>query len=169
MTVSWWCSGSWEEGTRQIVESQPWTSGKQTLDYSENCFKGSHGIQSWREGSRRLGWYSRIHSKLKSSPSRWAGGQAKAVGGLHEWTGCSWTQGLNLCRKVYKRWKQGQVTQEEYGNVVWAYTNVVRKARAQTELNLVRDMSSNKKDFYTYSSSKRKTYLCWRKIRLGSI
>lgn len=42
---------------------------------------------------------------------------------------------------MYKRWKQGQV----------------RNAKANPELNLVRDMQGNKKGFYKYISSTRKT------------
>jgi len=42
---------------------------------------------------------------------------------------------------VYKRWKQR-----------W-----VREAKANLELNLVRDVKGNKKGFYKYINSKRKT------------
>lgn len=42
---------------------------------------------------------------------------------------------------MYKRWKQGQI----------------RNAKANPELNLVRDMQGNKKGFYKYISSTRKT------------
>ncbi|GAB0200720.1 hypothetical protein GRJ2_002537500 [Grus japonensis] len=54
------------------------------------------------------------------------------------------------------RWKQGQVTWEEYRETVRAARDQVRKAKALIELNLARDIKGNKKSFYTYISDKRK-------------
>ena len=58
-------------------------------------------------------------------------------------------------KEVYKSWKQGQVTQEEYRDTVQLCRDGVRKAKAHLELNLARDVKGNKKGFYI--SIKRKT------------
>ena len=60
-------------------------------------------------------------------------------------------------KEVYKSWKQGQVTQEEYRDTVQLCRDGVRKAKAHLELNLARDVKHNKKGFYSYTGDKRKT------------
>jgi len=60
-------------------------------------------------------------------------------------------------REAYKRWKQGQVAWEEYRNIVWASRNEARKAKAQTEFNLSRDVKVNKKGYCKYITDKRNT------------
>jgi len=60
-------------------------------------------------------------------------------------------------RKVHGMWKEGQATWEEYRNVVRACRDATRKAKAHLELNLARDVKNNKKGFFNYISSKRKT------------
>ncbi|PKU48851.1 dynein heavy chain axonemal-like [Limosa lapponica baueri] len=59
--------------------------------------------------------------------------------------------------EVYKRWKQGQVTQQEYRAIVQSCRGRIRKAKAKVELNLSRSMKGNKKGFYKYISSKKMT------------
>ncbi|GAB0207656.1 mitochondrial enolase superfamily member 1 [Grus japonensis] len=59
-------------------------------------------------------------------------------------------------KEGYRGWKQGQVAWEEYRETVPAARDQVRKAKAQTELNLARDVKDNKKSFYRYVSDKRK-------------
>jgi len=39
-------------------------------------------------------------------------------------------------KEVYRRWKWGQVTWEEYRDTIQAYTDGVRKAKVQLELKL---------------------------------
>jgi len=53
--------------------------------------------------------------------------------------------------------KEGQATWEEYRNVVKACRDAMRKAKVHLELNLSRDVKDNKKSFFKYISSKRKT------------
>jgi len=64
---------------------------------------------------------------------------------------------LRLKRKVHGKWKEGQATWEEYRNVVRACRDATRKAKAHLKLNLTRDVKDNKKGFFNYISSKRKT------------
>jgi len=58
-------------------------------------------------------------------------------------------------KKVYKRQMQRQVTEEEYRDTVQLCRDGVRKARADLEINLVRNVKDNKKGFYKYIKSKR--------------
>ena len=60
-------------------------------------------------------------------------------------------------RKVHGMWKERQATWEEYSNVVTACRDATRKAKAHLQLNLARDVKNNKKGFFNYISSKRKT------------
>ncbi|GAB0182057.1 mitochondrial enolase superfamily member 1 [Grus japonensis] len=54
-------------------------------------------------------------------------------------------------------WKKGLATWEEYRNVVRVRRDEMRKAKAQLELKLSRNIKDNKKGFFKYISSKRKT------------
>ncbi|GAB0190944.1 hypothetical protein GRJ2_001559700 [Grus japonensis] len=64
---------------------------------------------------------------------------------------------LKTKKEGHKGWKQGQVSWEEYREIVQAARDQVRKAKALIELNLARDIKGNKKSFYRYISDKRKT------------
>ncbi|EMP37015.1 Phosphoribosyltransferase domain-containing protein 1 [Chelonia mydas] len=59
-------------------------------------------------------------------------------------------------KEAYKKWKLGQMTREEYKNIAQACRGVIRKAKAQLELQLARDRKDNKKGFYRYVSNKKK-------------
>jgi len=54
-------------------------------------------------------------------------------------------------------WKEGQATWEEYKNVVKACRDTTKKAKVHLVLNLAREVKDNKKGFFNYISSKRKT------------
>ncbi|KGL86470.1 hypothetical protein N301_16383, partial [Charadrius vociferus] len=60
-------------------------------------------------------------------------------------------------KEAYREWKQGRVAWEEYRGIVQAARDQVRQAKAQIELNLARDIKTNKKSFSKYVSKKRKT------------
>ena len=53
--------------------------------------------------------------------------------------------------------EKGLATWEEYRNVVRVCRDAKRKAKAHLELNLARDIKGNKKGFFKYISSTRKT------------
>ena len=55
----------------------------------------------------------------------------------------------------YRHRKQGCTTWEEYGDPVWTCRDSIRKAKAQIELNLVRDVKNKKKGLYRYRDQKR--------------
>lgn len=60
-------------------------------------------------------------------------------------------------KEVYKRWKQGQVTQDEYRAPVQSCRDGVRKPKVGLELNLERDVKGSNKRFYKYINSKKMT------------
>jgi len=60
-------------------------------------------------------------------------------------------------KEAYRGWKQGQVVWEEYREIVQAARDQVRKAKVVIELNLARDIKSNKNSYYGYINGKRKT------------
>ncbi|KFQ42673.1 hypothetical protein N333_13609, partial [Nestor notabilis] len=60
-------------------------------------------------------------------------------------------------KEAYGRWKRGQATWEDYRNIVREARDQVRKAKAQLELNVARDVKENRKGFYRYVANKRKT------------
>ncbi|CAM5084542.1 unnamed protein product [Natator depressus] len=59
-------------------------------------------------------------------------------------------------KKAYKKWKIGQMTREEYKNIARACRSEIRKAKSHLELQLARDVKSNKKGFFRYVSNKKK-------------
>ncbi|GAB0199653.1 lysine-specific histone demethylase 1A [Grus japonensis] len=56
-------------------------------------------------------------------------------------------------KEAYREWKQGQVVWEEYRGTVQAARDQVRRAKVLTELNVARDVKSNKKSFYSDTGS----------------
>ncbi|KFV12289.1 hypothetical protein N340_06444, partial [Tauraco erythrolophus] len=60
-------------------------------------------------------------------------------------------------KKAYRGWKQEQVAWEEYREIVRVTRDQVRKAKTLIELNLARDIKSNKKGFYRYVSDKKRS------------
>ncbi|KFZ45983.1 hypothetical protein N321_04792, partial [Antrostomus carolinensis] len=57
-------------------------------------------------------------------------------------------------KEIYRQWKQGCVAWEEYRDVVQMCRDGIRKAKAQMELILARDVK-NSKDFFRYIGQKR--------------
>ncbi|GAB0208357.1 mitochondrial enolase superfamily member 1 [Grus japonensis] len=60
-------------------------------------------------------------------------------------------------KEIYRMWKKGLATWDEYRNVVRECMDATRKTKAHLELNLAGDVKDNKKGFFKYISSKRKT------------
>ncbi|KAK4806903.1 LOW QUALITY PROTEIN: hypothetical protein QYF61_012624 [Mycteria americana] len=63
---------------------------------------------------------------------------------------------LKCKKEMHRQWKQGHVSWEEYRDSAWMCRDGIRKAKAQLELNLARDVKNNKKGFYRYIGQKRK-------------
>jgi len=47
-------------------------------------------------------------------------------------------------KEMHRKWKQGQVSWEEYREAAWFCTDGVRKAKAMLELSLARDTRKTK-------------------------
>ena len=60
-------------------------------------------------------------------------------------------------KRIYLLWKKRRTTRKEYKEVVKMRREKIRKAKAQLELNLAAGVKGNKKLFYKYISSKRRT------------
>ena len=71
------------------------------------------------------------------------------------WLGKDLLGMLRAKKGAYKLWKQARVTWEEYRDAVWTCRRGIRKAKAQAELNLARDVKNNRKTFYKYIDQKR--------------
>ncbi|PKU39968.1 hypothetical protein llap_9736 [Limosa lapponica baueri] len=76
---------------------------------------------------------------------------------------------LKQQKEAYREWKQGWVAWDEYREIVQAAWDHVRKAKAQAELNLARDVKGNKQSFHRYVSDKRKTRKSNRKEAGGLV
>ncbi|CAM4601352.1 unnamed protein product [Lepidochelys olivacea] len=59
-------------------------------------------------------------------------------------------------KEAYKKWKVGHMTREEYKNIARACRNDIRRAKSHLELQLARDVKSNKKGFFRYVGNKKK-------------
>ncbi|CAM5130495.1 unnamed protein product, partial [Natator depressus] len=59
-------------------------------------------------------------------------------------------------KEAYKKWKIGQMTREDYKSIARACRSEIRKAKSHLELQLARDVKSNKKGFFRYVSNKKK-------------
>ncbi|CAM4607923.1 unnamed protein product [Lepidochelys olivacea] len=59
-------------------------------------------------------------------------------------------------KEAYKKWKVGHMAREEYKNIARACRNEIRRAKSHLELQLVRDVKSNKKGFFRYVGNKKK-------------
>ena len=60
-------------------------------------------------------------------------------------------------KKVHEMWKKGLSRWEKYRNVIRACRDARKKANALLELNLEKEVKDNKKSFFRYVNSKRKT------------
>ena len=60
-------------------------------------------------------------------------------------------------KRIYRLWKEGQATQNEYKEVVRMCRGEIRKAKAHLEFNLAAGVKRNKKLFYKYINSTRRT------------
>ena len=60
-------------------------------------------------------------------------------------------------KRIYLLWKKGWAIRKEYKEVVKMCREKIRKAKARLELNLAAGVKGNKKLFYKYINSKRRT------------
>uniref|UniRef100_A0A8D0CDV4 Reverse transcriptase domain-containing protein n=1 Tax=Salvator merianae TaxID=96440 RepID=A0A8D0CDV4_SALMN len=63
---------------------------------------------------------------------------------------------LKRKKEMFKKWKEGYISKEEYNVVCTNCRASIRKAKARNELRLARETKNNKKGFWGYVKSKRK-------------
>lgn len=93
--------------------------------------------------------------RLKNSASWWARNQAKQMRGP-VWIIKELLSLIRHKKETHRRWKWGWATWTEYRNVNRTSKNETRRVRANLELILAKDVR-NKKVFFKYINSKRKT------------
>ena len=84
---------------------------------------------------------------FKSKGSRWSK--------RPPWLNCKLLSLLKTKREAYQRWKSGLIPIENYKGIARACRDAVRKAKAQLELKLARDVKNYKKGFFRYVTTSR--------------
>ncbi|KFV15714.1 hypothetical protein N339_02762, partial [Pterocles gutturalis] len=123
---------------RELVERIPW----------ETALRDKEAEQSWQI------FKDAFHSAQDLSIPRCK--KSGKIGKRPVWLSQDLWLKLKRKKKMHKKWKQGQVSWEEYRDIAQLCRDGVRKAKAQLELNLVKDAKNNKKGFYRYVNQKRK-------------
>ena len=60
---------------------------------------------------------------------------------------------------MYRKWKEGQATKDEYSQVARKCRDGIRRAKAENDLRLTRDTKSNKKALFRYVNKSCQTNL----------
>ena len=68
-----------------------------------------------------------------------------------------WLELRGKKKRVYDLWKTGQATLEDYKDVARLCRDKIRKAKAHLELHLATAVKDNKKCFYIYKNTTRRT------------
>ncbi|GAB0207239.1 mitochondrial enolase superfamily member 1 [Grus japonensis] len=110
------------------------------------------------KGGAQESWSTFKHHFLRAQDQCILKNRKTSKGGRRPaWISKELLEKLKGKKEVYRMWKKGMATWEEYRDVVRECRDATRKAKAHLELNLARDVKDNKKGFFKYISSKRKT------------
>ncbi|XP_060139070.1 uncharacterized protein LOC132593239 [Zootoca vivipara] len=123
---------------RETLGEIPWTE----------ILKGKGVHDGWEFVKREI-----LKAQLQAIPMRQKHGRCLKKPG---WLSRELLTELRFKRDMYKKWKRGEITREEFKHIASTCRDKVRKAKAQNELRLAREVKSNKKGFYGYVRSKRK-------------
>ncbi|KAK4806914.1 hypothetical protein QYF61_012635 [Mycteria americana] len=136
---------------------EPWILEEPTSRCSEPDCEGFHGNHPWRAKElASAGSYSRTASwKHKNISILYKGKGRKRTRDHPGLTKTFWVC-LKANEEAYRLWKGIQIAIEDYKNLARACRDAVRKAKAQLELKLAKDVKYNKKGFFRYVSSKQK-------------
>ncbi|XP_074986240.1 uncharacterized protein LOC142072657 [Caretta caretta] len=149
----------------ELVEFRILTQGRKvsstirTLDFRKADF------DSLRERMARIPWGTNLKGKgvqeswlyFKESLLRLQGQtipmsrKNSKYGRRPAWLNGEILADLKHKKEAYKKWKVGHMTREEYKNIARACRNVIRRAKSHLELQLARDVMSNKKGFFRYA------------------
>ncbi|CAM4681894.1 unnamed protein product [Lepidochelys kempii] len=122
---------------RELMGKIPW----------ENNMRGKRVQESWlyfKESLLRLQGQSILMCRKNSKYGRQSA-----------WLNSEILADLKYKKEAYKKWKIGQMTREEYKNIAWGSRSEISKAKSHLELQLARDVKSNKKGFFRYVSNKK--------------
>ncbi|CAM5076528.1 unnamed protein product [Eretmochelys imbricata] len=154
----------------ELVEFRILTQGRKvssrirTLDFRKADF------DSLRERMARIPWGTNLKGKgvqeswlyFKESLLRLQGQtipmsrKNSKYGRRPAWLNGEILADLKHKKEAYKKWKVGHMTREEYKNIARACRNEIRRAKSHLELQLARDVKSNKKGFFRYVGNKKK-------------
>ncbi|CAM4499672.1 unnamed protein product [Lepidochelys kempii] len=154
----------------ELVEFRILTQGRKvssrirTLDFRKADF------DSLRERMARIPWGTNLKGKgvqeswlyFKESLLRLQGQtipmsrKNSKYGRRPAWLNGEILADLKHKKEAYKKWKVGHMTREEYKNIARACRNDIRRAKSHLELQLARDVKSNKKGFFRYVGNKKK-------------
>ncbi|XP_068809548.1 uncharacterized protein [Struthio camelus] len=137
-----WC---WQQGFG-VYEHGPLSEERQLL--------GKDGIHLTKQGTRVFANRLASLAQDRCIPLR---KKSSKAGRRPAWMSKELLAKLQQKKEVYRMWKRGQATWEEYRDVVRVCRDATRKTKAHLELNLARDVKDNKKGFFKYITSKRKT------------
>ncbi|CAM4545620.1 unnamed protein product [Lepidochelys olivacea] len=149
---------------RILTQGRKESSRIQTLDFRKADF------DSLRELMGKIPWENNMRGKgvqeswlyFKESLLRLQGQtipmcrKNSKYGRRPAWLTSEILAALKYKKGAYKKWKIGQMTRDEYKNIAWACRSEIRKAKSHLELQLARDVKSNKKGFFRYVSNKKK-------------
>ncbi|XP_060133197.1 uncharacterized protein LOC132592449 [Zootoca vivipara] len=123
---------------RETLGKIPWTV----------ILKGKGVHDGWEFVKREI-----LKAQLQAIPMRRKHGRCLKKPG---WLSKELLTELRFKRDMYQKWKKGEITREGFKQIASVCRDKVRKAKAQNELRLAREVKSNKKGFDGYVRSKRK-------------
>ncbi|CAM5145932.1 unnamed protein product [Eretmochelys imbricata] len=149
---------------RILTQGRKESSRIRTLDFRKADF------DSLRELMGRIPWENNMRGKgvqeswlyFKESLLRLQGQtipmcrKNSKYGRRPAWLNSEILADLEHKKEAYKKRKIGQMTREEYKNIARACRSEIRKAKSHLELQLARDVMSNKKGFFRYVGNKKK-------------
>ncbi|CAM4557941.1 unnamed protein product [Lepidochelys kempii] len=149
---------------RILTQGRKVSSRIRTLDFRKADF------DSLRERMARIPWGTNLKGKgvqeswlyFKESLLRLQGQtipmsrKNSKYGRRQAWLNGEILADLKHKKEAYKKWKVGHMTREEYKNIARACRNEIRRAKSHLELQLARDVKSNKKGFFRYVGNKKK-------------
>ncbi|CAM4534308.1 unnamed protein product [Caretta caretta] len=149
---------------RILTQGRKESSRIQTLDFRKADFDSLRELMGkipWENNMRGKGvqerWLYFKESLLRSQ------GQTipmcrknSKYGRRPAWLNSEILADLKYKKEAYKKWKIGQMTRDEYKNIARARRSEIRKAKSNLELQLARDVKSNKKGFFRYVGNKKK-------------
>ncbi|XP_065440587.1 mitoferrin-1 isoform X1 [Chrysemys picta bellii] len=163
--------GSLGESDHEIIEFAILRKGRRENSKIETMDFRKADFGKLRELIGKVPWESRLRGKTTEESWQFFKGkllraQKQAIPLVRKdrkcckrppWLNHEILHDLKNKKESYKKWKLGQITKDEYRQTTQECRGKIRKAKAQNELKLATGIKGNKKTFYQYIRSKRKT------------